>query len=255
MTNWISDPGIGWNISPGLDASFAITDHLKIYGSASSSLRVPTFTDLFYNGPTNLGNPNLKPEKSVNYEGGFKLNFKGFTGNTEVYYRKGIDLIDWVRENENDKWQTRNLTRINTTGIELSGTILPEKIWNKDIFVTKLGINYSYCELDKGGNNVFSYYVLDNLKHKLDLEINHKIWYKLIGSWRLSYQDRNGMRTQTESYNPFWLVNTRITWKSQTTEIYAMAANLFNTIYFDLGTVAQPGRWISFGFSHLINFK
>ena len=144
MTNWISDLGFGWNIYPGLDASFALSDHLKIYGSASTSLRMPTFTDLFYNGPTNLGNPDLKPEESVNYEGGIKLAFKGFTGHAGTYFRKGKNLIDWVRENESEKWQTKNLTSINTTGIEINGSFFPEKIWNKSVFLTKLGINYSY---------------------------------------------------------------------------------------------------------------
>ena len=255
MTNWISDLGFGWNIYPGLDASYVLTNHLKIYGSASSSLRMPTFTDMFYVGPTNIGNPDLKPEKSENYEGGIKLNYNGFSGHVGTFYRIGKDLIDWVRENETDKWQAQNLTQINTTGVELDGNFFPEKIWNKNIFITKLGVNYSYIKLDKGEKDIYSYYVLDNLKHKLDLEINHKIWQKLKGSWRISYQDRNGMRTSTDSYKPFWLVNSRIMWKSQSTEIYAMVANLFNTRYYDLGTVEQPGRWISFGINYQIYYR
>jgi iron complex outermembrane receptor protein len=255
MANRISDLGFGWNIYPGLDASYALSDHLKIYGSFSTSLRMPTFTNLFYNDPTHIGNPDLKPEKSINYEGGLKLNLKGFSGHAETYYRKGKDLIDWVREKETDKWQTLNLTKINTTGIEISGNFYPEKIWNKDVFLTRFGINYSYSKLSKDGNNFISYYLLDNLKHKLDIEINHKIWNKLKASWRFSYQDRNGMRTTTESYKPFWLVNTRIMWKGPSTEIYAMAANLFDTNYFDIETITQPGRWISFGISHQIRFK
>jgi iron complex outermembrane receptor protein len=255
MTNWISDLGFGWNIYPGIDASFSFYDHYKIYGSASSSLRMPTFTDLFYSGPTNIGNPDLKPEESVNYEGGIKLNYKGFSGHTGVFYRMGKNLIDWVRENETDKWQAQNLTDINAKGIELDATFFPEKIWNKQTFLTKFGVNYSYTELEKGENDVFSYYVLDNLKHKLDIEINHKLWKNLQGSWRVSYQDRNGMRTKTESYKPFWQVNTRIMWKTPSTEFYVMASNLFDVTYYDLGTVEQPGRWISIGFNHQIRFK
>jgi len=255
MTNWISDLDFGWNIYPGIDASYALSDHYKIYGSASSSLRMPTFTDLFYAGPTNVGNPELKPEESINYEGGLKLNFIGFSGHAGVFYRIGTDLIDWVRENETDKWQAQNLTKINTTGLELDGSFFPEKIWNINIFITKFGINYSYIELDKGDNDVYSYYVLDNLKHKLDLEINHKIWKNLKGSWRVSYQDRNGMRTSTEPYTPFWQINTRMIWKTPSTEFYAMASNLFDVKYYDLGTIEQPGRWISIGFNHQIRFK
>jgi len=255
MTNWISDLGFGWNIYPGLDASYALSNHHKIYGSANSSMRMPTFTDLFYSGPTNIGNPDLKPEKSITYEGGLKLTYTGFSGRADTYYRRGKNLIDWVREKETDKWQALNLTRINSIGIELSCDFSPEKIWNRTVLLTKLGINYSYNELDKGNNTMFSNYVLDNLKQKLDIEIEHKIWHKMKASWRASYQDRNGMRTKTESYKPFWLVNARIMWKTPSTEIYAMAANLFDTNYYDYGIVGQPGRWISFGISHQLKLK
>lgn len=253
MTNWISDLGFGWNIYPGLDISYALSEHLKLYGSANSSLRMPTFTDLFYNGPTNIGNPDLKPEKSATLEGGMKLTFKGFSGRAGAYHRRGKNLIDWIRENETEKWQTENLTSINSNGIELSGNFFPELVWNKPIFITKLGFNYSYSEQDKGESNVFSYYVLDNLKQKLDIELNHKIWKQLKGSWRVTYQDRNGMRTSTDSYKPFWLVNARVVWKSPSTEIYLLAANLFDKRYYDFGTIEQPGRWISLGISHQIN--
>ncbi len=255
MANRISDLGFGWNVYPGMDVSYAISKHLKLYGSTSSSLRMPTFTDLFYNGPTNVGNPDLKPEKSTNLEGGLMLALNGFSAHAETYYRKGKDLIDWVRASETNKWQTQNLTRINTAGIEFSCNFFPEQIWNKSIFLTKLGINYAYCQLNKGNNNLFSYYVLDNLRHKLDLDVTHKIWRKLQASWLISYQDRNGMRTATEAYQPFWLVNTRIVWKTSSTEFYAMASNLFNKSYYDLATIEQPGRWISIGISHRINFK
>jgi iron complex outermembrane receptor protein len=142
------------------------------------------------------------------------------------------------------------LTDINSTGIEFSGNFYPEKLLKAPFFISKVGINYAYGELHKGTNNVFSYYVLDNLKHKLDLEIAHKIWKNLKASWRTSYQDRNGMRTTTEAYQPFWLVNARIMWRTPHTEIYLLASNLFDTQYFDFGVIEQPGRWISLGVSH-----
>ena len=255
MANRISDLGFGWKIYPGMDISYEFVNHYKLYSSANSTLRMPTFTDLFYNGPTNVGNPNLKPEKSQTYEGGLKITYPGFFGHAGIYFRKGKDLIDWVRASDSEKWQTQNLTRINTTGVEVSGTLSPERIWKSKFFLTKLGINYAYSHLEKGTNNVFSYYVLDNLKNKLDFEIEHRIWQKIAASWRISYQDRNGMRTPTEPYKPFWIVNSRISWKSRDTEFYASASNLFNKKYFDLGPVEQPGRWISLGISYQLNFK
>lgn len=255
MTNWISDLGFGWNIYPGIDASMALSEKWKIYSSVSSSLRMPTFTDLFYSGPTNLGNPNLKPEKATNFEGGIKFSSSGLSGHVGTYYRKGKDLIDWVREKDTDKWQTQNLTSINTTGVEFSATIFPEKLLSRSFPLSKIGVNYAHTTLNKTEADFLSYYVLDNLKHKLDIEINHKIWKRLNGSWRISYQDRNGMRTQTLAFEPFWLVNARVMWKTNRTEIYAMASNLFDKSYYDLGTIQQPGRWISMGINHQIRFK
>lgn len=255
MTNWISDLGFGWNIYPGIDASMALSEKWKIYSSVSSSLRMPTFTDLFYSGPTNLGNPNLKPEKATNFEGGIKFSSSGLSGHVGTYYRKGKDLIDWVREKDTDKWQTQNLTSINTAGVEFSATIFPEKLLSRSFPLSKIGVNYAHTTLNKTEADFLSYYVLDNLKHKLDIEINHKIWKRLNGSWRISYQDRNGMRTQTLAFEPFWLVNARVMWKTNRTEIYAMASNLFDKSYYDLGTIQQPGRWISMGINHQIRFK
>jgi Outer membrane cobalamin receptor protein len=255
MANRISDLGFSWKIYPGMDISYEFINHYKLYGSANSTLRMPTFTDLFYNGPTNIGNTNLKPEKSQTYEGGLKITYPGFLGHADIYYRKGKDLIDWVRASDSEKWQTQNLTRINTTGLEFSGSLSPEKIWKSKFFLTKLGVNYAYSHLEKGTIDVLSYYVLDNLKHKLDFQIEHRIWQKISASWRISYQDRNGMRTQTEPYKPFWIVNSRISWKSRDTEIYASASNLFDKKYYDLGPVEQPGRWISLGISYQLNFK
>lgn len=255
LTNWISDLGFGWNIYPGIDASMALSEKWKIYSSVSSSLRMPTFTDLFYSGPTNLGNPNLKPEKATNFEGGIKFSSSGLSGHVGTYFRKGKDLIDWVREKDTDKWQTQNLTSINTTGVEFSATIFPEKLISRSFPLSKIGVNYAHTTLNKTEADFLSYYVLDNLKHKLDIEINHKIWKRLNGSWRISYQDRNGMRTQTLAFEPFWLVNARVMWKTNRTEIYAMASNLFDKSYYDLGTIQQPGRWISMGINHQIRFK
>ncbi len=255
MSNWITDLGFGWNIYPGADISYEFINHYKIYGSVNSTLRMPTFTDLFYNGPTNVGNPNLKPEKSKTYEFGLKVTYPGLWGHAGAYFRNGKDLIDWVRTSDTEKWQTQNLTQINTTGIEFSCTLSPEKFWKTKLFLTKLGINYAYSHLEKGTNNILSYYVLDNLKHKLDFQIEHRIWQKLGASWKISYQDRNGMRTQTDTYQPFWIINSRIAWKSGHTEIYTNVSNLLNKKYYDLGPVEQPGRWISLGISYKFNFN
>ncbi len=70
LTNWNTD--FDWKIYSGADISYKITSNIRIYGSVNQSLRIPTFTDLYYVGPTNVGNPHLKPEEAITYELGTK---------------------------------------------------------------------------------------------------------------------------------------------------------------------------------------
>lgn len=48
----------------GIDLGYFITRDMKVYASANSATRLPTFTDLFFVNPAQKGNPLLKPEQS-----------------------------------------------------------------------------------------------------------------------------------------------------------------------------------------------
>ena len=67
-----SDLNLNWLFFPGIDISYNIRPEIKIFASAGKSLRLPTFTDLYYSGPTNVGNPELKPEETIHLESGIK---------------------------------------------------------------------------------------------------------------------------------------------------------------------------------------
>ena len=263
MANWISDLNFDWKIYPGVDLAYQLDDCFKIYSSVNTSMRMPTYTDLYYNGPTNVGNPDLKPETSSTIEGGVKFNTEGIQGHVDAFYRKGKDIIDWVRTSEELKWETRNLTEINSTGIEAQLQMIPDKIFKKSIFLKKVNLNYSYIHLDKGSNNYLSNYILDNLKHKFDLSVNHSIAGCFSANWQISWQDRNGTYTLFEDdsftreihYDPFWLTNLKVYWKKKNLELYSVVSNIFDKTYIDLGNLAQPGRWVSFGISYKLNFE
>mgnify|MGYP001305485898 CR=1 FL=1 len=263
MANWISDLNFDWKIYPGIDLAYQLTDRLKMYSSFNTSMRMPTFTDLYYEGPTNEGNPDLKPEKSSTIEGGLKYNSAAVQGHIGVFFRKGKDIIDWVRTSEELLWKTQNLTKISSTGIETQLQVFPERLFNQPLFLKKISINYSCIKLDKGTNNFYSNFALDNLKHKFDISLYHSIWKHLAANWQISWQDRNGTYTLFEDgiytrevpYDPFWLVNLKLFWKNKNIEIYSTVSNLFDTEYVDIGNISQPGRWFSFGVSYRLNFK
>lgn len=262
MANWISDLNYEWNIYPGVDASYQLADNLKVYGSYNKSLRMPTFTDLYYNGPTNKGNPDLKPERSSTIEGGFKWNSGAVHAEAGYYHRDGKDLIDWVRKNAESVWETKNLTEIKSDGVELIVNInLPELVGHS-FFINRINTSYSYNTQNKVHSDYLSNYALDNLKHKFVLTVDHKIWKNLQASWDFRYQERNGTYEKFVdrqsvgfvSYEPFWLTDVKVFWKTKKLQLSGSVSNLFDKSYVDLGNIQQPGRWIKFGVKYQIDF-
>ncbi len=263
MANWISDLDFEWNIYPGIDMSYQISEPLKIYTSYNKSLRMPTFTDLYYSGPTNVGNPDLNPEKSTTLEGGLKYNTPSIQGHFTYYHRNGKDMIDWVRSSEEELWKTENLTELISDGVEASVDINFNKVLKRNFFLKKITTSYSYNNVKKGDNNFLSYYALDNLKHKLEIGLDHSIWKNIYANWKISFQDRNGTYAKYENasyageaeYDPYWLTDVKLYYKSDDMQIYVTASNLFDQSYVDLGNVMQPGRWISMGLKYHLDFN
>lgn len=264
-----ANSGLDWkyDIFPGFDISYQIFDGVRAYGSINKSLRMPTFTDLFYSHPTDEGNIHLKPEESISYEGGFKYNQPILAGRLSSFYRNGKSLIDWGKMYDpetgtyDDKNKARNVGNVNAWGIEAS-VKLDMKAWIRpDFFIHSIEASYAWLDQDhKSMLNYESKYVLDFLKHKANLRIHHDIVSKLEMTWNVLYQDRNGTYEaylgkddagkaiyQTMDYEPFTTVDARLSWIEKKYRIYVEATNLFDESYQDLGNLIQPGRWIKGG--------
>ena len=261
MANWNSQLGRNWNLYPGLDCSWNFAEPLKWYFSLNKSLRMPTFTDLYYNSPTNLGNPSLKPEEATAIESGFKYNNDWISGHFSYFHRWGKNMIDWIKQPSETVWRAANLTDLNTDGIEVSAKIIPEKIFMNKTFIKSVNIAYSKLSQGKESGTFSSKYVLDYLKNKVDLGITHTIFKGIGANWQFSYQERNGIYTTWEGtaygkdvpFVPVWLVDGRLFWQSRGTNIYLEGSNLLNKRYVDYGNIEQPGVWFKIGIVQQIN--
>lgn len=268
MANLNSDLGWGFDFFPGADVSCWIDEHVKVYASYNKSLRMPTYTDLFYNGPTNLGNPNLKPEEAETYEGG--LRFKGAEGidiNVSCFLRNGENMIDWGKATDapsDTKWTTSNLNDITALGFEADVKLNLTKLISAQSVLKSLNFNYSYLTQDKSIPDGYeSVYVYDYLRHKLSTSLQHKLYSNLSASWAANFQDREGgygeydINTGTTSqmdYKPFWVFDAKIAYTKPTYTFYVEATNLFDEKYTDIGQLYQPGRWIKAGLKYKFSF-
>lgn len=119
------------------------THALNINGNIAKSYRVPTFNDRFWG---DQGNPNLNPEKGMNYELGFKWNYSNneTSGHIQLntYYLDVDEWILWVNENG---WEPQNVQAVESKGMELMTS------WNYSLFGLKTvsGLNYSYTSTER----------------------------------------------------------------------------------------------------------
>ncbi len=246
---------------PGIDLSYQLHDQLTVFSSINRSMRLPTFTDLYYEGPQNQGNPDLLPEKAVTFETGLKYNVDWMQTDLALFYRKGVETIDWIwRE---DIWRTSNLTDLDTYGGEASlylppatFELLKETLARGFDAISHLRIAYSYAELSKSSDTHISNYALDNLRHKFIFDLAIQLPLKLYVDGKVTWQKRNGsylhyatpQATPYEThYDPFWLIDLQAGIKLNRITLFMDLTNLLNTTYRDIGSVVMPGRWISTG--------
>jgi iron complex outermembrane receptor protein len=221
------------------------------WAAVNQSMRLPSFTDLYYSGPTNLGNPALLPEDAINFEIGSYYRKGILSTQLQVFHIIGKNTIDWVKQADDAKYTSMNHTRLNTTGAEISMQINTGRTAFFQSWLQSLNLNYTRLVKSKASDELISAYALDYLRHQALLQVNHKLSDTGIGlNWALRYQDRAGSYTfenQEVAYGHYLLADISInyTWKSQ--QIFMECANLFDVEVNEMGNIPLPGRWFKLG--------
>ncbi|MDR1610150.1 MAG: TonB-dependent receptor, partial [Candidatus Symbiothrix sp.] len=236
---------------PSVNAAYWLTPNWKIFASWNNATRMPTFTDLYYKGKTHKGNSDVRPEKSVSLELGLKYVHPAVSASANGFYMKGTSLIDWVKHHPDSLWESRNLTDLDKSGFETNLTLNIAKIFPK-IPDTHLSLGYMFMHQTKEASGLISNYVMDYLKHKFTAGLSHPVYKNLSADWQFRWQDRAGSYTKYKNnlttgvetpYEPFSILDVKFNWKINRVNLSLNINNLFDTYYFDLGNVPQPGVW------------
>ena len=247
----------GHHLGGGANIGYEFKKAGTVYVNANRSLRMPTFTDLYYNAGNQLGNRNLKPEEawllSVGYKGTWKPNpdpslkgrenkYGSFSWAIDWYYRWGKNIIDWVYVPTDTKrpFHAENQQQVNATGLELS------LAYRLNEWLRCVSVDYAYTYLDLDLKEAGSRY-LDYLSHKLAIHLEHGIYKGLGASWTVRFQKREGQYNNAEGevadYQPVWLLDGSVYWKNKYLRVSADCTNITNTRYYDYGGILQPGAW------------
>ena len=246
-----------WNempftLYPGIDASYRIGNHWKVYASYNESLRMPSFTELYYSVGGHKADKYLKPEELRAVEGGVKYSARGLNVKASIFHHHARNMIDWVMDTRDADpiWQSVNHTKVNTLGEEI--TVQGSGLRVKGFL--------AYCHLHQSkqeADYLQSQYSLEYLRHKVTAQLTALLTEKLEVTMGYRYQDRMGSYTTTEgevkSYHPYSVIDAKATWKEDTYSIYIEGNNLTNHRYVDYGNVPQPGAWVIAGIKIALN--
>ena len=226
----------------------------RIYLSVNQGMRLPTFTDLYYQGPSNYGNKDLKPEKNTNFETGINFSNSIFNFDADAFYRIGKNTIDWVKEIETDKWTPMNYTELNTFGVEFSSKVRLNTILKQ---LKYFALNYTFLHQTKNTGTYISKYVLDYPIHSLSIALVAVPTKNLTLSTSFLYKKRNGSLFLPNDFGVIEeiffptniLLNSKLEYKYKTAKFFVSADNILNNQIYDLSYIKLPGRWIKWGIS------
>ncbi|MBN2616438.1 MAG: TonB-dependent receptor [Bacteroidales bacterium] len=242
----------GMLFSPGVDLSYSLNARYRLFASANRAIRLPTFTDLYYQGPDHISNPDLKAEQVTGFETGVKYFSRRVGATFSVFDRLGVNMIDWVKATPQDQWKSENITRLNTFGLALA---VEYRAPTSQKFLQSLIFNYTYLTSNKSASGFISLYALDYLKHDVGIIMTNRLANHVTASWRVKVQDRNGgyFDYQTGRVLPYEtavLLNAKLSYRWGKSQLFIQGDNLLNKRVHDIGSVLLPGIWMTGGVSY-----
>ncbi|MBM3165382.1 MAG: TonB-dependent receptor [Bacteroidetes bacterium] len=242
---------------PGFEAAYVLLPSLRIYGNIGQSYRAPTYTELFYQDFSNVGNANLQPEYATNMElgasysttwgqvvSGSRDSWKSkITIDASVYRRNTNNMIDWVRNATTDPWMPVNLSNVIFTGVESNINYR----WNGDgkFMLREVSLGYNYTDASHQfadpSQVTQSRYAFSGLRNQLVGRITANLTRWVAVSVAYRGVDRVGG-------NAYSLLDAKIAVNpSRSVTVFVEGNNLANTQYVEAGYVQMPGRWFKAG--------
>jgi len=206
----------------------------SVHFGLSRSIRIPSFTELYYSDRKTLGNASLSAEKALNYQTGYDYKKDNFSFGTVFFLREEKDFMDWIkRTSTQDKWQVENISEAEVFGIE---NYLK---WKINDYIT-LNSNYSYINKRPDDHGYLYKYGPNYIRHLINAVFSFDLPFgtQTLG---LTYKKK-------PSRDGWLLLNTRLAYNlPKNSQIFLEITNLLNVEYQEIEGIPQPGRWTEAG--------
>lgn len=241
-------------LMPSLQFGRALSYQYYVFANYSRGNRVPSWTEMYYSDPSNVGNPNLQPEFSHAAELGFRYNPNQYNSKwyyvkaeAALFYRQHTNMIDWVRASSlispnPNPWMPVNIANVAFAGAEASFQMNIKKsgTWG----LNKFNLNYTYITAQHNfTSEQESRYAITSMRH----QFNAQVLLDLSEKVQLNLAYRLVQRIEQPLYQ---VLDAKLLLPVlRRFSFFVEANNLTNTQYVEAGFVQMPGRWFKLGVS------
>jgi iron complex outermembrane receptor protein len=218
--------------SPSLSGAAWLSSRFKLRAAASRAYRLPSYTDLYYHDPGNVGNPNLKPESAVGYEAGSDAYLtSSLHASVTVFQRRDTNVIDFVRQAGSSLYQSTNFNKLHFTGVEASAVWEPRPGQHLSVSFSALhGLNAS-------PEILLSKYTFNYPVHEGFIEWRGTVAKNVIARTRIGVVDRVGR-------SPYAIWDASAGYGTGRVRPFIQLTNITSTVYRDIPLVDMPKRGI-----------
>jgi len=190
------------------------------------------------------GNAFLEPEKALAQELGLKYLKDRFGLGVAFFRREAVDLIDYIKETSASPFfLAQNLRKVTTKGFEVNSS----GIFKINDFKQSLTVNYTFLEDNYDAVDVHAsrYLINTSMKHQFITTLQTKFLAFLEQSISYRYVERPS--------NSYSIVDAKVTATWSSFKVYALANNIFNTVYSEKNFVPMPKGNLLFGLSYVFD--
>jgi outer membrane cobalamin receptor len=229
--------GAGSRVTPRLGVTFSAAPEMRLRASYAAGFRAPSLVERYYTGAYGAGNPDLRPEKSRQYELGVNLGRGDDTIDLAVFTNRVTDQINWVIVDPITWSGTyENIERARQKGFELS--------WERRLGGgAHFGVSYTYLD---ARNSATGARLLGIPYDHVGLTAGRRVgsWdIGLTGRWWSDVPDYAGRTVSSRAVFDLSLLKQG----KRLTNPYVTIRNLFNVAYEEVAGYPAEGRGIEVG--------
>lgn len=227
--------GTEW--SPSVAAAWWPVQRVRLRASAGRAFRAPTWTERYYSDPSNVGDPDLNPERSWSAEvGASAFVARGARVGIAGFVRHADQLIDWAKPigATDQPWRTRNVEDARFRGVEAeaSWTAPLGVVWS----ATGTWLSFTTGAAEGFTSKSALRPVMENVSLGARRVVAERLTVSLLG--------RRARRVGEDAHVR---LDARASYDVRGLRVFADLQNATDADYLDISRLAGPGRAVTVG--------